>query len=210
MLPACSTPAFLKARQHRLRIGRPEDHPFLKRQTRLAFARCGITDPLSLDDYRGSWRLQGPGARHCHWRRPRPSRRSSPRACAAAAAQAFPPASNGAPWPKPRRQQKYIVCNADEGDSGTFADRMMMEGDPFCLIEGMAIAGLAHGRHQGLHLYPLRISARHRGHAARPIVRAREHGLLGRAAARFGLRLRHGGARRRRRLCLRRGDGAAR
>ena len=56
--------------------------------------------------------------------------------------------------------QKYIVCNADEGDSGTFADRMLMEGDPFSLIEGMTIAGLAVGATRGLHLHPLRISAR--------------------------------------------------
>ena len=45
--------------------------------------------------------------------------------------------------------QKYIVCNADEGDSGTFADRMLIEGDPFLLIEGMAIAGLAVGATKG-------------------------------------------------------------
>ena len=48
-----------------------------------------------------------------------------------------------------RRDQKYIVCNADEGDSGTFADRMIMEGDPFVLIEGMAIAGIAVGATKG-------------------------------------------------------------
>ena len=45
--------------------------------------------------------------------------------------------------------QKYIVCNADEGDSGTYADRMLMEGDPFTLIEGMAIAGIAAGATKG-------------------------------------------------------------
>src|SRR6187200_1368351 len=45
--------------------------------------------------------------------------------------------------------RKYIVCNADEGDSGTFADRMIMEGDPFVLIEGMAIAGVAVGATKG-------------------------------------------------------------
>ena len=56
-------------------------------------------------------------------------------------------------------RQKYIVCNADEGDSGTFADRMIMEGDPFVLIEGMAIAGVATGATQGLHLSALGISA---------------------------------------------------
>ena len=61
-----------------------------------------------------------------------------------------------------RAIQKYIVCNADEGDSGTFSDRMIMEGDPFVLIEGMAIAGSRRRRDQGLRLYPLRISARDR------------------------------------------------
>ncbi len=63
------------------------------------------------------------------------------RACAAGAARAFRPGSSGRPWPRRQAPQKYIVCNADEGDSGTFADRMLMEGDPFTLIEGMAIAG---------------------------------------------------------------------
>ena len=56
--------------------------------------------------------------------------------------------------------QKYIACNADEGDSGTFADRMLMEGDPFALIEGMTIAGLAVGATAGLHLSARRVSAR--------------------------------------------------
>ena len=55
--------------------------------------------------------------------------------------------------------RKYIVCNADEGDSGTFADRMIMEGDPFVVIEGMTIAGITVGADQGLHLHPLGISA---------------------------------------------------
>jgi formate dehydrogenase iron-sulfur subunit len=57
--------------------------------------------------------------------------------------------------------QKYIICNADEGDSGTFADRMIMEGDPFVLIEGMAIAGIATGATKGLRLSALGISPRH-------------------------------------------------
>jgi formate dehydrogenase iron-sulfur subunit len=53
------------------------------------------------------------------------------------------------PDPNNRAEQKYIVCNADEGDSGTYADRMLMEGDPFCLIEGMTIAGIAVGATEG-------------------------------------------------------------
>ena len=68
--------------------------------------------------------------------------------------------------------QKYIVCNADEGDSGTFADRMLMEGDPFLLIEGMAIAGVSVGATTRLRLYPLRISARLRDVSAGDRARA--------------------------------------
>ena len=71
------------------------------------------------------------------------------RACAAAAAPASPPASSGTPFFAPKRDQKYICCNADEGDSGTYADRMIMEGDPFVLIEGMTIAAIAVGATQG-------------------------------------------------------------
>ena len=96
-----------------------------------------------------AWRPEGAGARASRSARRRRSRRCSNRACADAAAPASRPGSSGAPPPRRRRDQKYIVCNADEGDSGTFADRMVMEGDPFMLIEGMAIAGLAVGATQG-------------------------------------------------------------
>ena len=99
-----------------------------------------------------------------------------PRACAAAAAPASRPASSGRPWPTPPAAQKYIVCNADEGDSGTFADRMMMEGDPFLLIEGMTIAGLAVGATRGyIYIrseYPHAIAAMERGDRRRPRRRA--------------------------------------
>ena len=109
-----------------------------------------------------------------------------------------------------RAIQKYIVCNADEGDSGTFADRMIMEGDPFVLIEGMAIAGLAVGATKGfIYLRSEYPHARDRARggdrrgAARPACSAKTS--LG-----SGPCLRSGGAGRRRRLCLRRGDVAAR
>ena len=69
--------------------------------------------------------------------------------CAAAAARRFRRASNGRPCSAQPAPQKYVVCNADEGDSGTFSDRMLMEGDPFVLIEGMTIAGLAVGATRG-------------------------------------------------------------
>jgi formate dehydrogenase iron-sulfur subunit len=104
--------------------------------------------------------------------------------------------------------QKYVVCNADEGDSGTFADRMIMEGDPFVLIEGMTIAAIAVGATKGYVYirseYPHSVATMEAAIAA-----ARRRGTR---QARSGLSLcvRHGGPRRRRRLCLRRGNLAAR
>ena len=103
--------------------------------------------------------------------------------------------------------QKYIVCNADEGDSGTFADRMIMEGDPFVLIEGMTIAGIAVGATYG-YIY-IRSEYPHAVEAMEiAIEEAREARHARREHRRLGIYVRHGGARRRRRLCLRRGDVA--
>ena len=128
--------------------GPVEDIPFFARQTRLTFARCGLTDPLSIADYEAHGGLEG-----------------LKRAIAMAqdaiidevklsglrgrGGAGFP---TGIKWDTVRlahAPQKYIVCNADEGDSGTFADRMIMEGDPFTLIEGMAIAGIGCGATKG-------------------------------------------------------------
>ncbi len=133
---------FLEGGEHPLRLGRPEEIPYLAKQTRLTFERCGIIDPLSLDDYRAHGGLKGlqaaigmggieiTDALKLSGLRGR-------------GGAGFP---TGIKWNTVRlaeADQKYIVCNADEGDSGTFADRMVMEGDPFMLIEGMTIAGLA-------------------------------------------------------------------
>ena len=145
----CSTAASSTAARTRSRSAIPRSIPFLAKQTRLTFARCGITDPLSLDDYeahdglKGLAQGRGDGAgRHrqgSHRVRPaRPRRRRLPDRH-----QVEDGARHG------RATSKYIVCNADEGDSGTFADRMIMEGDPFVLIEGMAIAGIAIGATKG-------------------------------------------------------------
>jgi formate dehydrogenase iron-sulfur subunit len=133
---------------HPLRLGRPEEIPFLKRQTRLTFARCGIVDRLSLEDYRAHGGFRG-----------------LERAIALGPAAIIEDVVNsglrgrgGAGFPtgikwrttaQTKAAQKYIVCNADEGDSGTYADRMLLEGDPFVLIEGMAIAGIAVGATKG-------------------------------------------------------------
>lgn len=152
-LNVADVPALLDALQadpvsHPLALGLVEQIPYLKSQQRLLFARAGITRPLSLEDYRAHGGFAG-----------------LERAIALGGEQtvaavldsglrgrggaAFPA---GIKWRTVREtsaQQKYVVCNADEGDSGTFADRMLMEGDPFLLIEGMAIAGIAVGASQG-------------------------------------------------------------
>jgi formate dehydrogenase iron-sulfur subunit len=139
---------FLNGGAHALRIGRPEDHPFLARQTRLTFARCGITDPLSLEDY----------AAHGGWAGLKRALEVGSAAIVAEVTQSGLRGRGGAGFPTGIKwktvadtpgERKYIVCNADEGDSGTFADRMVMEGDPFMLIEGMTIAAVAVGATKG-------------------------------------------------------------
>mgnify|MGYP003700414597 CR=1 FL=1 len=133
---------------HALRLGDPEEIPFLKRQSRLTFARCGITDPLSLDDYRAHGGLAGLEKAVA----------MTPAAIVEQVTESGLRGRGGAGFPtgikwktvlETTDARKYIVCNADEGDSGTFADRMIMEGDPFVLIEGMAIAGIATGATKG-------------------------------------------------------------
>jgi formate dehydrogenase iron-sulfur subunit len=133
---------------HALRIGRTDDIPWLKRQTRLTFARCGVIDPLSLDDYRAHG--GGKGLERAI--------SLGPEVTIEEVVQSGLRGRGGAGFPtgikwrtvaQTQAPQKYIVCNADEGDSGTFADRMIMEGDPFVLIEGMAIAGIAAGATKG-------------------------------------------------------------
>src|SRR5215813_13233912 len=121
---------------HALRLGVADDIPWLKRQTRLTFARCGVIDPRSVESYRAHSGYKG-----------------LQRALSLTSAEILVDVTasglrgrGGAGFPTgikwktvadAHADRKYIVCNADEGDSGTFADRMLMEGDPFCLIEGM-------------------------------------------------------------------------
>ena len=133
---------------HPARLGRLADHPFFARQQRLTFARCGVVDPLSLADY----------AAHEGWRGLDAARAMAPSAVVDAVKASGLRGRGGAGFPAGIKWQtvldapgtrKFVVCNADEGDSGTFADRMLMEGDPFCLIEGMAIAAHAVGAGRG-------------------------------------------------------------
>ena len=133
---------------HRLRLGRPEELPFLARQTRFTFARCGITDPLSLDDYQAHGGLQGlrRALQLVPMRIVEELTKSGLRGRGGAG---FPTGIKWKTTAEASGEQKYIVCNADEGDSGTYADRMLMEGDPFALIEGMVIAAIAVGASKG-------------------------------------------------------------
>ena len=139
---------FLHGGKHKLALGLTEEIPYLKKQERLTFARVGITNPVSLDDYLAHDGYQG--LRKALTLQPEHIvQQVTDSGLRGRGGAAFP---TGIKWQtvlNAAGAQKYIVCNADEGDSGTFSDRMIMEGDPFALIEGMTIAGLAVGATQG-------------------------------------------------------------
>ncbi|MGR3654167.1 formate dehydrogenase beta subunit [Paracoccus sp. (in: a-proteobacteria)] len=129
-------------------LGPVEAIPFFARQTRLTFARCGLTDPLDYDDYQAHGGLAGL-RRVIAMSQEEIVQEVTASGLRGRGGAGFP---TGIKWKtvmQAEAMQKYIVCNADEGDSGTFADRMIMEGDPFTLIEGMAIAGIGVGATRG-------------------------------------------------------------
>jgi formate dehydrogenase iron-sulfur subunit len=139
---------FTSGRPHALGHGATEQIPYLEKQERLTFARVGLTDPRSLSDYLAQRGYRGLGA----------ALALEPAEIVARVTTSGLRGRGGAAFPAGIKwktvlgvesAQKYVVCNADEGDSGTFSDRMLMEGDPFVLIEGMTIAGLATGATQG-------------------------------------------------------------
>ncbi|MBB3642649.1 formate dehydrogenase beta subunit [Variovorax atrisoli] len=139
---------FLTGGRHPLALGPTEEIPYLKKQERLTFSRMGITDPVSLTDYQA---YEGfAGLRRALALEPGEIvQQVLDSGLRGRGGAAFPA---GIKWKTvlgTAAAQKYIVCNADEGDSGTFSDRMTMEGDPFMLIEGMTIAGLATGATKG-------------------------------------------------------------
>jgi formate dehydrogenase iron-sulfur subunit len=158
-VPSLFDANFLDGKLHALHLGAADEIPFLKKQERLTFARVGIIDPVSVDDYRahGGYRglekaLAMSGADIV--------KEVTESGLRGRGGAAFPA---GIKWktvldaspvdasrpPTSRVSQKYVACNADEGDSGTYSDRMLMEGDPLCLIEGMTIAAIAVGATQG-------------------------------------------------------------
>ncbi|WP_137921394.1 formate dehydrogenase beta subunit [Hydrogenophaga sp. 2FB] len=139
----------LRGGAHPLCLGPVDQLPFLAKQERLTFARMGVTEPLSLAAYEA----------HEGWSGLRRALGMEPMAIVQDVLDAGLRGRGGAAFPagikwrtvlQAPAAQKYIVCNADEGDSGTYSDRMTMEGDPFMLIEGMAIAAVATGATRGV------------------------------------------------------------
>lgn len=136
------------ARAHPLYLGLADEIAWLKKQQRLTFARVGIIDPLSLEDYLAHDGYQGlknalamTGADIV--------KAVTDSGLRGRGGAAFPTGTKWNTVLNAPAEQKYVVCNADEGDSGTYSDRMIMEDDPFVLIEGMTIAGIAVGATQG-------------------------------------------------------------
>ena len=168
-VPGLFDAEFLSGGAHRLSLGLSAEIPWLASQQRLTFARVGIVDPASVADY----------VIHGGYQGLRRALAMSPEAVVEAilgsglrgrGGAAFP---TGIKWKTVLEQpagQKYVTCNADEGDSGTFSDRMLMEGDPLSLIEGMTIAGLAVGASQG-YIY-LRAEYPHAHHALNQAIAA--------------------------------------
>ncbi len=158
-------------------LGNVEEIPFFAQQNRLTFARVGKIDPLSMADYEAHGGLSGL-RRALTLNGDQLIDEMKTSGLRGRGGAGFP---TGIKWDTVRlaqAEQKYIVCNADEGDSGTFADRMIMEGDPFTLIEGMVIAGLTVGATKGYVYirseYPDAIEVMSAACAI-----ARDHGLLG-------------------------------
>ena len=147
-VPALFEAGFLQGGEHAARVGRVEDLDWMRRQQRLTFARCGVIDPLSLGDYRAHGGFAGL-QRALAMTPPDVVEEVVASGLRGRGGAGFPTGIKWRTVAAAQADRKYVVCNADEGDSGTFADRMLMEGDPFTLIEGMIIAGLASGATKG-------------------------------------------------------------
>jgi len=148
-VPGLFEGGFLDGADHALGHGPTEEIPYFARQVRLTFARCGVIDPLSIDDFKAHGGFAGLAK----------ALAMEPAEIIAQVTESGLRGRGGAGFPTGIKwqtvagaegEQKYVCCNADEGDSGTFTDRMIMEGDPMIVIEGMIIAGIATGATQGL------------------------------------------------------------
>ncbi|MDA8049920.1 MAG: formate dehydrogenase [Rhodospirillales bacterium] len=176
-VPGLFAAGFLEGGPHAKALGPVEQIPFLARQNRITFARSGVIDPLSLADYRAHGGLKGLER----------TLSLGPAATIEEVVRSGLRGRGGAGFPtgikwrtvaEAAGPRKYVVCNADEGDSGTYSDRMLMEGDPFALIEGMLIAALAVGAGRGYVYvrseYPQAVAT-----LERALTLARADGLLG-------------------------------
>jgi formate dehydrogenase iron-sulfur subunit len=168
---------FLTDKSHKLSLGEVENHEWLKNQTRVTFQRVGVIDPVNIKDYEAHGGLVGL----------KNALKLSDSQIVAEVTESGLRGRGGAGFPagikwktvlNTSSDQKYVCCNADEGDSGTFADRMLMEGDPFTLIEGMTIAAIAVGATKGFIYirseYPQAIKTMNKA-----IIEANKFGLLG-------------------------------
>ncbi|HEY0340396.1 MAG TPA: NADH-quinone oxidoreductase subunit L, partial [Steroidobacteraceae bacterium] len=185
---------FLNGGRHALSLGLVAEIPWFATQQRLTFARVGIVDPQSVADYVANDGYQGL----------RRALSMTPQAIVQAVLDSGLRGRGGAAFPTGIKwktvldqpdTQKYIACNADEGDSGTFSDRMLMEGDPLALVEGMTIAGIAVGATQGyIYLraeYPHAYRALNRAIAAAYQARYLGSDVMG-SGKRFDLEVRMG------------------
>ncbi len=168
---------FLEGGEHPRRLGPTQEIPYLINQDRWTFWRCGLIAPLSLDDF----------IAHNGFKALKTAFEKGSDAVIEAVTEAGLRGRGGAGFPTGIKwrtvadapgDQKYIACNADEGDSGTFSDRMLMEGDPFSLIESMAIAGFAVGATKGYIYLRSEYPLAHRV-LTKAIAAARESGWLG-------------------------------
>lgn len=194
-VPSLFDAGFHLGGEHPLSLGRTEDISWFSRQDRVTFARVGLSDPTSIADYQGQGGLIGL----------RRALSITPDEIVAEVTESGLRGRGGAGFPAGIKwrtvlttagEKKYICCNADEGDSGTFADRMLMEGDPFTLLEGMTIAAIAVSADEGVIYirseYPDAIAT-----MSQAIEIAREYGWLGEnvlgSGRAFDVRIRIGG-----------------
>jgi formate dehydrogenase iron-sulfur subunit len=166
------------AAPHALCLGPVDKLPWIAKQERLTFARVGLIDPVDLDQYLAHGGYKGL-QRALSLTGEQVVQEVTDSGLRGRGGAAFP---TGIKWKtvlEQKADQKYVVCNADEGDSGTFSDRMLMEGDPYTLVEGMTIAGVAVGATQG-YIY-LRAEYPHAAAALREaIATVKRRGYLGR------------------------------
>ena len=162
---------------HPKALGLTEELPWMKAQTRLTFARVGVIDPLSLENYRAGGGFEGL-ARALTMTQAEIVAEVTHSGLRGRGGAGFPTGIKWKTVSEAPADRKYIVCNADEGDSATFADRMLMEGDPLTLIEGMIIAGMATGATKGFIYtrseYPIAVDVMQRA-----VVLAQADGILG-------------------------------